>query len=604
MKSVNSPFYVFSVLFVTQSLGFLLSIPSSRAQSFSPPRVDPLSSTTDLIPSPYSLSLNGPRITTNFNGVSAKSALQMLADLAGYDFVYVKSNPLYSSSSADSSSITSRQNQSSGVTSRINQVLSSSRSTQSETQNQEGIDGDRLIYINMTDRDFSSAINSVLLSSGLQATFRDGIIYAGPDIDTKPIGDTISKTFRLNQVTAKAAGEYLGNLGATVSITTTVTVSVSEGVSSDERVSGAPSSNTSSSASTPESTIYSSKVGPLVGLFGVTDERLGSIALVGNPRLIDLAESFLIRIDAKQRQVALDIQIIDFDMDNDFVASNTSFIRTGNNKYIISRDGRASALVGDLFPPSDSQLRGEGALPEPDAPFPSSAIRSDPMAADNRVGPDNDFAPEFKNQTLYSFIQSSITSGAAKVLARPSIILMEDNLASSTSESESNIDGVDEFSGSIGLSGRPNEGRIVAGQTVITNWEASEESSVCSAEFGTAGISLAAKVNKIDDSGFVTFQLTPQLTAVTDQFTNPTCGGAISNILSRRILETGRVRVRSGETLLLTGVISDEDISAVTKWPLIGDIPLIGQFFRSSSRSRKKRELMITATPTILNSDY
>ena len=106
----------------------------------------------------------------------------------------------------------------------------------------------------------------------------------------------------------------------------------------------------------------------------MTDERLGSIALVGNPRLIDLAESFLIRIDAKQRQVALDIQIIDFDMDNDFVASNTSFIRTGNNKYIISRDGRASAPVGDLFPPSDSQLRGEGLYlslmhHSPQAPF-------------------------------------------------------------------------------------------------------------------------------------------------------------------------------------------------------------------------------------------
>ena len=185
----------------------------------------------------------------------------------------------------------------------------------------------------MTDRDFSSAINSVLLSSGLQATFRDGIIYAGPDIDTKPIGDTISKTFRLNQVTAKAAGEYLGNLGATVSITTTVTVSVSEGVSADEQVSGAPSSNTSSSASTPESTIYSSKVGPLVGLFGVTDERLGSIALVGNPRLIDLAESFLLGIDAKQRQVALDIQIIDFDMDNDFVGLIPPLL-TGNNKIL------------------------------------------------------------------------------------------------------------------------------------------------------------------------------------------------------------------------------------------------------------------------------
>ena len=119
----------------------------------------------------------------------------------------------------------------------------------------------------------------MFFASGLQATFRDGIIYAGPDIDTKPIGDTISKTLRLNQVTAKAAGEFLGNLGATVYFTTTVTVSVSEGISSDEQVAGSSSTNTNSSTSTPESTMYSSKVGPLVGLFGVTDERLGSISL-------------------------------------------------------------------------------------------------------------------------------------------------------------------------------------------------------------------------------------------------------------------------------------------------------------------------------------
>ena len=92
-------------------------------------------------------------------------------------------------------------------------------------------------------------------------------------------------------MTAKAAGEYLGNLGASVSITTTVTVSVSEGLSSDEQVAGTSSTNTNSSTSTPESNIYSSKVGPLVGLY-VTDERLGSITLVGNPSLIDLAESY------------------------------------------------------------------------------------------------------------------------------------------------------------------------------------------------------------------------------------------------------------------------------------------------------------------------
>ena len=573
------------------------------SQALSPPRVDPLTSTTNYIPSPYSLNLSGPNISTNFNGVSAKSALEVLADMGGYDFVYVQSNPLFSSPvSPSSSSVASLSSASRQVLPNTSQSLSSNRSNESNQSSQQVIDGERIIYIKIKDREYSSALNSVLLASGLQATFRDGIIYAGPDIDTKPIGDTISKTFRLNQVTAKAAGEFLGNLGATVSITTTVTVSVSEGISSDEQVAGAASSTTNSSTSTPESTIYSSKVGPLVGLFGVTDERLGSISLVGNPRLIDLAESYLLRIDAKQRQVALDIQIIDFDLDNDFVSSNTAFFRQGTN-FILSRKGSASALFGELLPPTDSQFRGEGAAADPDSPFPASPIRSDPRATANRT-PRSDFNPDFKNEKLYAFIESSITSGAAKVLARPSIILMEDNLASGASSSDSSIDSVGEFVGGIGLSTRPNEGRIVAGQTVITNWSAGEEGAACTAQFSTAGISLAAKIEKIDDFGFVTFQLTPQLTAVTNQFTNPTCGNAISNVLSQRILETGRVRVQSGDTLLLTGVISDEDIASVTKWPVIGDIPIIGQFFRSQSRSRKKRELIITATPTILKSDY
>ena len=591
------------VLFATPIFTFPYPSVLAQSQSLLPPRVDPLSSSTDLIPSPYSLNISGPAITTNFNGVSAKSALEMIADMGGYDFVYVKSDPLHSSSSTSSSSISSASNDTSRLASVLGQTTSRSSAS---SQTQESIDGERLIYINLTNREYSSALNSILLASGLQATFRDGIIYAGPDIDTKPIGETISKTFRLNQVTAKAAGEYLGNLGAEVSITTTVTVSVSEGLSSDEQVAGTSSTNTNSSTSTPESNIYSSKVGPLVGLFGVTDERLGSITLVGNPRLIDLAESYLLRIDAKQRQVALDIQIIDFDLDNDFVASNSSYFRDGNT-YILSREGNATALIGDIFPPTDAQFRGVGALPEDDSPFPSDPIRSDPRAPTNRRpdgGSLSGLTPDYKHDTLYSFIQTSITSGAAKVLARPSIILMEDNLASAQSSGESDVEGVGEFVGGIGLSGRPNEGRIVAGQTVITNWSAAEEGAGCTAEFSTAGISLSARINKIDDSGFVTFQLTPQLSAVTGTFTNPTCGNAISNILSQRILETGIVRVRSGDTLLLTGVITDEDIASVTKWPLVGDIPLIGQFFRAQTRSRRKRELIITARPTILKNNY
>ena len=59
--------------------------------------------------------------------------------------------------------------------------------------------------------------------------------------------------------------------------------------------------------------------------------------------------------------------------------------------------------------------------------------------------------------------------------------------------------------------------------------------------------------------------------------------------------------MRDGQTLILTGVISDFDRAVVTKWPILGDIPIIGQFFRASSNSREKRELVIMVTPRIIN---
>ena len=61
------------------------------------------------------------------------------------------------------------------------------------------------------------------------------------------------------------------------------------------------------------------------------------------------------------------------------------------------------------------------------------------------------------------------------------------------------------------------------------------------------------------------------------------------------------MRLRDGQSLVLTGVITDSDREVAKKWPLLGDLPLIGQLFRSSSSSREKNELVIIVTPRILD---
>ena len=123
--------------------------------------------------------------------------------------------------------------------------------------------------------------------------------------------------------------------------------------------------------------------------------------------------------------------------------------------------------------------------------------------------------------------------------------------------------------------------------------------SFCEPTFDNAGLTFGARVEKIDDNGFVSFSLSPEISVTIGSQSAGNCGNV--DIINIRTLDTGRVRVRDGQTLVLTGVISDTDIQAVSKWPILGDLPLIGQFFRSSTGDRSKRELVILVTPRIMN---
>lgn len=63
------------------------------------------------------------------------------------------------------------------------------------------------------------------------------------------------------------------------------------------------------------------------------------------------------------------------------------------------------------------------------------------------------------------------------------------------------------------------------------------------------------------------------------------------------------VLVKSGETVVLGGLIDDNTKEQVSKVPLLGDIPLLGQLFRYTSTDKSKRNLMVFIRPTIIRDD-
>lgn len=62
-----------------------------------------------------------------------------------------------------------------------------------------------------------------------------------------------------------------------------------------------------------------------------------------------------------------------------------------------------------------------------------------------------------------------------------------------------------------------------------------------------------------------------------------------------------QVLVENGGTAVIGGIYMQEEDEVVSKVPLLGDIPLLGNFFKNTSKSDNKTELLIFVTPKILN---
>lgn len=72
------------------------------------------------------------------------------------------------------------------------------------------------------------------------------------------------------------------------------------------------------------------------------------------------------------------------------------------------------------------------------------------------------------------------------------------------------------------------------------------------------------------------------------------------NFIFNRRETTTHVTLRDGQTVMISGILSKEDFDDVRKLPLLGDLPLVGGFFRSTERGVRNREVIAFITPYVL----
>ena len=109
----------------------------------------------------------------------------------------------------------------------------------------------------------------------------------------------------------------------------------------------------------------------------------------------------------------------------------------------------------------------------------------------------------------------------------------------------------------------------------------------------------------ISPEGYVTLNINPKYSTKAGEVRSAGevqgTSDLVATLLSRRDLDLKNVRIKDGETLMIGGLIQESEQKNVNKIPFLGDLPVVGSLFRSTSTSKTKSELVIMITPKILN---
>jgi type IV pilus assembly protein PilQ len=516
-----------------------------------------------------------------------------------------------------------------------------------------GADGPR-VTLDIQDESVQDVFNHVLRITGLQANREGRTIFVGPRLPNEA-RSLVTRSYRLNQVTVGVALNFLVAMGAESAVSRERTITSVQAVP----VGGgqAPATQTQTSTETRIETQridFQDSIPLLRGLEVVGDERTNSVTLIGSPKQIQIASAQLIQLDSRRRQVAINVKIVDVNLlaTEDF---NTSFSFGLGNTFFVNDRGAAALNFGGVNPPTRTQsvlpgnlnppiisnpvlelgdgtpfldpnstftipgagvgqrtlfdgnlvqdTPGNANFLAPIAPFGTNGNPTQPGLSDFTPGTPNTttittdpqtgrvtstFAPgtlptaTFSLPSLFQYpkrflssLQAQITSGNAKILTDPTLIVQEGQQA--------NVNLTQEVVGNIE-------------RTITDTTGGSRETLTVKKE--NVGLTLGVRIERIDDNGFVALSVAPVVKA--PQAPAQTPNGQIF-LVSERSLNSGLIRLRDNQTLILSGIIQDSDRTTVSKVPILGDIPILGALFRSTNKQNQRQEVIVMLTPQIID---
>lgn len=186
-----------------------------------------------------------------------------------------------------------------------------------------------------------------------------------------------------------------------------------------------------------------------------------------------------------------------------------------------------------------------------------------------------------KNGNLAALVHLLMQNGSAEILATPSVVVLN-NQAAKIADGKN-----------IGLINRQysTAGTTTANDVITAPYNTFERRNVTLSLKVTPQISpnnmLRLKIDQKDDQ--------VDRTASSADPNNP--------VIDTSQINTN-VLVRSGDILVLGGLLNNDQEKSTTKIPILGDIPLLGRLFRYNTHEYEKKDLMVFIRPVILDTNH
>ena len=286
---------------------------------------------------------------------------------------------------------------------------------------------------------------------------------------------------------------------------------------------------------------------PLLALEVSYSTGLGTINVMGaNPHQLQLIDEFIAANDIKEPQAYLEISIIELD--------ETGSKTFDNTWRFVSKNLKASFT-------SETGTRTDSPVYFIDH-------------AGEKVG------DTYPSMSLSWTINYLVSNEKGRVVANPRILI--------TNGQEATIDLTSDYVKTV-------TSQIVQGVNNATSQK--------DYEIGDDNGIKVTMTPFISPDGYVTLNINPDYATISGQeYTYNEDGERelAATLLQRRNLELKNVRIKDGETLIIGGMLRDEELKNVSKIPVLGDIPYIGALFRTTDTTKTKEEMLIMITPRII----